>query len=112
MPDFSWCRIAPLTYPNVRYLASQADSAENVKAVLLSSQTEKLILKMNWKVRAHCRHHLTKRAAQFGVDVPAEFAGFNQVKANTPKSKLSPSIKEASPVHPGAVAALKKMKKW
>ena len=67
---------------------------------------------MNWKVRAHCRHHLTKRAAQFGVDVPAEFAGFNQVKANTPKSKLSPSIKEASPVHPGAVAALKKMKKW
>ena len=55
----------------------QADSAENVNAILLSSQTEQLVMKMNWKLRKHAKHHITKRAAEFDVTVPEAFAGFN-----------------------------------
>ena len=68
--------LLPSTFP----FFAQADSAENVQAILFSSQTESLIMKMNWKLRKHAKHHLTKRAAQFGVEVPAAFAGFNEAK--------------------------------
>jgi len=79
-----------------------------VNAILLSSQTESMLLKMNWKFRRAAKHQLKKRAAQFDVTVPAAFAGFDVKVANTPKSKLSPSITTASPVSPAAVAALAK----
>ncbi len=52
----------------------QADSADGVKSILLSSQTEGLLLKMNWKVRRGCEQKIKKRAAQFDVDVPSNFA--------------------------------------
>ena len=91
---------------------AQPESAEEVQAILLSSQTERLIMKMNWKVRKHCKVHLEKRAAQFGVEVPADFAGLNVLPRNTPKHKLVASIKEPSPAHPKAVAAMGKVVKF
>ena len=81
-----------------------------MKAILLTSQTEGLILKMNWKVRSHCNYHLRKRAAEFEVDVPAGFASANVRPRNTPKSKLSPTITEESAVSADAVAALAKLR--
>ena len=66
-------------------------------------------MKMNWKVRKHCKLHLIKRATQFGVDVPADFAGFNVKPLNTPKHKLVPSVKGESPVSLKAVEALAKL---
>merc|ERR1740138_1316781 len=39
-------------------LVQAADDADKVKAILLSSQTEGLLLKMNWKVRRVCHRHL------------------------------------------------------
>ena len=61
--------------------SAQADSAENVKSILLSSQTEQMLLKMGWKFRKSAKHQLKKRAAQFDVTVPEEFAGFNSPSA-------------------------------
>ena len=83
-----------------------------MQAILLSSQTEQLIMKMNWKVRNYCKVHLNKRAAQFGVAVPAEFAGLHVLPRNTPKHKLVASIKERSAPHPKAVAAMAKVVKF
>ena len=97
------CRLPPRAQP---------ESAEEVQAILLSSQTEWLIMKMNWKVRDTCKVHLKKRAAQFGVEVPAEFAGFNVLPRNTPKHKLVPYVKEESPAHPKAVAAMASVVKF
>jgi len=94
----------------LRRLIQVADSAENVKAVLLSSQTESLVLKMNWKLRKFAQKKIAKRAAQFDVEVPAAFAGFDVKKENTKKSLLKPSLTERSPAHPGAVAALAKLR--
>ena len=90
----------------------QADSADGVNAILLSSQTEGLVMKMNWKLRRSAKHHIKKRAAQFDVAVPDAFAGFNSVKMNTPKHALAATVTTASPSNPAAVAALAKMKKW
>jgi len=87
-------------------LIQAADSAENVKAILFSSQTEQMVLKMGWKFRKSAKHQLSKRAAQFDVAVPEAFAGFNSPKQSTPKYKLSASVTEATPAHPAAVAAL------
>ena len=67
-------------------------------------------MKMNWKVRKHSKHHIKKRAAQFGVAVPESFAGFNSLKQKMPKHLLVPSVTEASPAHPAAVAALAKLR--
>lgn len=89
---------------------SQADSAEKVQGILLSSQTERLILKMNWKVRRHAKYHVLKRAAEFDVTVPENFAGFNAPKDSTPGHKLTPSITTPSAPHPDAVAALANMR--
>ena len=89
---------------------SQADSAENVKAILLSKQTESLLLDMNWKVRKHCGEHIRKRAAQFEVDVPPEFGAYNVRPRNTIRAKLVPTVTEDTPAHPGAVAALAKLR--
>ena len=90
----------------------QADSAENVNAILLSSQTERLVMKMNWKLRKHAKHHITKRAAQFDVTVPEAFAGFNSAKEKTPKYQLVASVTTPSPRSEAAAATLAKMKKW
>ena len=87
-------------------LLVQADSEEKVKAILLSSQTEGILLKMNWKVRSTAQRHLRNRAAQFSVDVPANFGAYDVRPRNTPKAMLVPSITEASSPHPAAVAAL------
>ena len=87
-------------------LVQAADDAEKVKAILLSSQTEDLLLKMNWKVRSTCHRHLRARATQFGVEVPAAFGAYNVRPRNTPKSALKPTVTEATPAHPAAVAAL------
>ena len=61
----------------------QADDADKVKAILLSQQTERLLLNTNWKVRSNLNHHLRKRASQFGVDVPPEFGAYNVRPRNT-----------------------------
>lgn len=96
---------------------TQADSAEGVQSILLSSQTESMILKMNWKVRRSAAHQLKKRAAQFGVEVPEKFAAFdhlypssNAQKQSKGKHLLVPSVTESSPRSPAAVAALAKMR--
>jgi len=94
----------------LKALIQAADSAENVQAILLSAQTEGLLLKMNWKVRKFAKKHVLKRAAQFDVDVPEAFAGFNSPKQSTKKHLLTPSITERSPAHPAAVAALAKLR--
>ena len=91
-------------------LVQAAQSAEDVNAILLSSQTESLMLDMNWKVRGSCHRQLRSRAAMFGVEVPTDFAAYNVRPRNTPKAKLVPTIKEASPAHPAAVAALSKLR--
>jgi len=94
----------------LKALVQVADSAENVKAVLLSSQTEGLVMKMNWKLRKFAQKKIAKRAAQFDVEVPADFAGFNLKKENTKKHLLTASVKERSAPHPAAVAALAKLR--
>jgi len=93
-------------------LVQAADSADDVQAILLSSQTEQLIMKMNWKVRKYCKGHLKKRAAQFGVEVPPAFAGFNMKPLNMPKHKLVPYVTEESPVSLKAVEALAKLPRF
>ena len=52
--------------PPARPLFAQADDADKVKAILLSSQTERLLLNTNWKVRSNLNMRLRKRATQFG----------------------------------------------
>jgi len=54
--------------------ATQSDSAENVNAILLSSQTEHKVIKMNWKVRRMTRRRIEERAKEFGVEIPAGWA--------------------------------------
>ena len=61
----------------------QADDADKVKAILLSAQTERLLLNTNWKVRSNLNMHLRKRASQFGVDVPPEYGAYNVRPRNT-----------------------------
>ena len=90
----------------MRRLLWAADSAENVKGILLSSQTESMLLKMNWKVRKSVGLKLNKRAAEFGVEVPKDFGGLNPPKQSTSKFQLKPSITTPTPPHPAAVAAL------
>ena len=70
-------RLSPLT------ALRQADDADKVKAILLSAQTERLLLNTNWKVRSNLNMHLRKRAAQFGVDVPPEYGAYNVRPRNT-----------------------------
>lgn len=90
----------------VAFAPLQADSAENVQAILLTAQTEQLLLKMNWKVRDFAKKKVLSRAAQFAVEVPAAFAGFDAPKASTPKYLLTPTMTTRAPSHPAAVAAL------
>merc|ERR1719331_1822408 len=92
----------------LKALIQAADSAENVKSILLSSQTEQLLLKMNWKVRHFAKGHIKKRAAQFDVEIPEEFGAFNVLPRNAKRCNLVASVKEASPSNPAAVAALAK----
>ena len=80
---------------------SQADSAENVKAILLSSQTEGLLLKMNWKVRTAGLRQIKKRAAQFDVAVPAEFAAGKRHAAQHPQGEACRVGEGGHPVPPG-----------
>ena len=94
----------------IKALIQAADSAEGVKSILLSSQTEQLLLKMNWKVRNVAKGHIKKRAAQFDVAIPSDFAAFDVLPRNTKKAKLTASIKERSPSNPAAVAALAKLR--
>lgn len=68
---------------STRPLSPQADDADKIKAILLSSQTERLLLNTNWKVRSNLNMHLRKRATQFGVEVPMEFGAFNIRPRNT-----------------------------
>ncbi len=89
---------------------TQADSAEEVKAILLSSQTEQLLLKMNWKVRSAAGTRLKKRAAQFGVEVPDGFGSLNVRPRNTPISKLTPTVTTTTPTSAKAAAALAKLR--
>jgi hypothetical protein len=73
----------PSPFPHPPDLSAQADDADKVKAILLSSQTERLLLNTNWKVRSNLNMHLRKRATQFGVEVPLEFGAFNVRPRNT-----------------------------
>jgi hypothetical protein len=81
-----------------------------VKSILLSSQTEQLLLKMNWKVRQFSKGHINKRAAQFGVEVPAGFAAFDVLPRNSKRFTLKATVTTASPSNPAAVAALAKLR--
>ena len=81
-----------------------------MKAILLSSQTEQMLLKMNWKVRHFAKGHIKKRAAQFDVEIPEEFGAFNVLPRNSKRCTLTASVKDASPSHPAAVAALAKLR--
>lgn len=94
----------------VKALIQAADDADKVKAILLSSQTERLLLNTNWKVRSNLNMHLRKRATQFGVEVPLEFGAFNVRPRNTPKAQLKPTVQTESAPHPDAVAALAKLR--
>mmetsp|Transcript_41597 Transcript_41597/g.138341 ORF Transcript_41597/g.138341 Transcript_41597/m.138341 type:complete len:138 (+) Transcript_41597:39-452(+) len=78
--------------PKLSKLIQRADSAENVKSVLLTAQTEAMLLKMNWKYRRAAAHQVRKRAAQFGVEVPGNFAAFNVRPRNAKKHLLVPSM--------------------
>jgi len=60
--------------------------------VLLTAQTEAMLLKMNWKYRRAAAHQVRKRAAQFGVEVPGNFAAFNVRPRNAKKHLLVPSM--------------------
>ena len=104
-----FARMEPISPPPARH-PLQADDADKVKAILLSAQTERLLLNMNWKVRSNCNMHLRKRATQFGVDVPMDFGAFNVRPRNTPKAKLTPTVAEDTAPHPDAVAALAKLR--
>ena len=77
-----------------------------MQSILFSSQTERMILKMGWKHRKHAKHHITKRAAEFDVTVPSNFAGFDAAKQSTKKHLLVPSVTTTSPVNAAAVKAL------
>ena len=101
----------PLTLVSASPLlfGAQADSAEGVNAILLSSQTESMLLKMNWKKRKSASYKVKARAAQFDVAVPAGFAGFNVFKGSKQSMHrrfLAPTVTEPSPRSPAAVAAL------
>ena len=85
---------------------TQADSAELVNDILLTSSTEQMLLKMNWKVRKSAMHHVKARAAEFDVDVPSAFAAMDSPKQSTSKHLLKASITEMTPMHPKAKAAL------
>merc|ERR1719454_2715557 len=50
-------------------LCYKCDTPELVKDVLLSSETEQLLIKMNWRVRHSMHVRIKKRAAQFGVEI-------------------------------------------
>ena len=78
-----------------------------MKDILLTSSTESILLKMNWKVRKSAMHHLKSRAAEFDVDVPAAFAGMDAAKQSTKKHLLTASITEMTPMHPKAKEAIK-----
>ena len=102
---------SPLTLLSASPLlfGAQADSAEGVNAILLSSQTESMLLKMNWKKRKSASYKVKARAAQFDVAVPAGFAGFNVFKGSKQSMHrrfLAPTVTEPSPRSPAAVAAL------
>merc|ERR1712204_95111 len=86
----------------VKALIQAADDADKVKAILLSSQTERLLLNTNWKVRSNLNMHLRKRAIEFGA--------FNVRPRNTPKAQLKPTVLTESAPHPDAVAALAKLR--
>merc|ERR1719272_512384 len=88
----------------VKALIQAADDADKVKAILLSSQTERLLLNTNLNM------HLRKRATQFGVEVPMEFGAFNIRPRNTPKAQLKPTVLTETAPHPDAVAALARLR--
>ena len=94
----------------MKALIQAADDADKVKAILLSAQTERLLLNTNWKVRSNLNMHLRKRATQFGVDVPPEYGAYNVRPRNTNKKLLKPSVTADTPPHPDAVAALAKLR--
>ena len=105
-------RIAERTFPAHMHVPSrvrhewQADCAEEVNSILLSSSTESMLLKMNWKFRKSAMHHIKRRAAEFDVEVPTAFAGMDAPKQSTKKHLLTPSVTEKTPSNPKAVAAL------
>lgn len=68
--------------------ASQSDSAENVNAILLSSQTEHKVIKMNWKVRRMTRRRIEERAKEFGVEIPDGWGALDVKIENTLQYKL------------------------
>ena len=50
---------------------------------------ESFLLKMNWKVRHAMRVRITKRASQFGVEIPAGFAGWDVRPRSIKKDALA-----------------------
>ena len=72
----------------MRKLLYKSDSAENVKANLLSATTERTLVRMNWKVRFSMIAKIKSRCAQFGVEYPKAFAAADVRPRNTHKHDL------------------------
>ena len=89
------------------FIALQADSAEGVKEILLCPSTEHMLLKMNWKIRKGAAYKIKNRAAEFGVEVPADFGGFNSPKQSTSKHLLTASMGPYVPMPAAAAEAIK-----
>lgn len=70
-------------------LCWKCDTPELVKDVLLSDTTEALLIKMNWRVRHSMRFRIKKRAEQFGVEIPAGFAGWDVLPRSMKKDQLA-----------------------
>jgi len=76
----------------VKSLIAKADSAESFKSLVLTPTTESILLKMNWKTRMSMQYPIKRRAAEFGVEVPASFASWQLRPRNTPPHKLTTSF--------------------
>ena len=80
----------------LRRLIWSCDSAEKVNDVLLSGTTERTLVKMNWRKRHSLKLKIRSRAAQFGVEVPETFAGWNIRPYKMGPDELRAKMAEAS----------------
>ena len=76
----------------VKKLIQESESAELFKEKLLDKYVEKMLLRMNWKLRGAMLRKIKNRGAMYGVDVPADFAAGNVRPRNTRQGLLKPSM--------------------
>ena len=76
----------------MRQMIWKADTAEKFNTDILSADTERILLKQNWRVRHSMAKKIRAKAAQLEVEIPEAFGSFNVKPVNTPPQKLVPSI--------------------